>query len=1093
MRRHLYSLAFILGALIVPAIVLQAQTRSRIIGTVKDAESGEMLIGANIIIEETDFGAASDANGNFVIINIPVGTYRVRASMMGYEQQVITGVMVSADRVTRLDFALRKTVLQGQEVIVTARRDELHKEVSNTQMVVDAMQISDATGVREINSFLARLPGVGEENGYLTIRGGSADQTGMLVNGMAYVNAATGNAESSIPLSAIEQVSLLSGGYNAEYGNFRSGVVNISTKTGSSKGYHGTFTYARDNAHMRRFGQSFYDAENAVLCSFLDADVAFIGTEKAWQNDAYRREQHPRFNGWINAAELYNVGKPDSLKVTPLDLYLFGCWMFMAVPDYDGLENLSDSMKQVIGYQGLTSELRKAFAAHHNREEYADWNFDGGFGGPVPFIGKQLGNATFYLSHNSKERHFIMPVARKSDLSTTTLATIKSQPGRNLSLTYNFLHKYQLGVSPIRPAWGDYPDASREGGFMTVNNIKYIAKNPEYWFDPPLYPILMQRTIMNGLAINHIINKTTFWELNLGVVHIQDDTEKGNDRDTSIYARFGPIAVDESPYGKFLDGTHRVGSFKFPNYDQPPGLTTFRFRRKEGDLYDNINVYQYRAKFDLSSQLGLHHFLKTGLEHNYFDIDHKLWMMWNENAYNVYEFNYHRKPSQTGFYIQDQIDYASIIANIGLRFDYYYGGGGKWPTGDPFAIAAFTPQSYPADSVLFNYLKSGRSYIWDAWVRYDSLHPGFLKPIKNHFAISPRIGVSFPVTVNSKFYFNYGHFRSNPPYYTMYQYRYRYTKNGLYDMSNPNLEPPRTISYELGIATSLFRTSVLKISWYAKDVTGQHGEVLYQNSAGSINYSAWANNEYEDIQGVEVNLTKSDLSWLTGWINFNYMLKKEGLTGRELITDVTINNDQEGLYAAQESRTLPQPKVNANLTLRSRAQWGPQLFGTYPLANWTVTLFAEWQAGRYFTWNPLNELHVSNNLRWPAYYMVDLKLDKQIKLGPVTASFYCDISNLFNIKVNLMQYGWCFQRQEGTNTFTNWEDFWKYMASLRLPLYKSAKYDALRQQYPGLFIAGEDKVGDLRSKDKPYINDPNLPFWIYGNPRDIWVGVRFSF
>jgi outer membrane receptor protein involved in Fe transport len=102
------------------------------------------------------------------------------------------------------------------------------------------------------------------------------------------------------------------------------------------------------------------------------------------------------------------------------------------------------------------------------------------------------------------------------------------------------------------------------------------------------------------------------------------------------------------------------------------------------------------------------------------------------------------------------------------------------------------------EEILFDYLESGKSYIWDVWKAYnDSTGGTFLQPVKNYLTFSPRIGISFPVTVESKFYFNYGHFRSNPPYYTMYQYRYRYDKNGLYKMSNPNLEPPRTISYEL--------------------------------------------------------------------------------------------------------------------------------------------------------------------------------------------------------------------------------------------------------------------------------------------------------
>jgi outer membrane cobalamin receptor len=71
------------------------------------------------------------------------------------------------------------------------------------------------------------------ENGFISIRGGSADQTGTFVNGISYTNAAVGNAETSIPLSAIDQVSVLSGGFNAEYGNFRSGLINITTKTGA--------------------------------------------------------------------------------------------------------------------------------------------------------------------------------------------------------------------------------------------------------------------------------------------------------------------------------------------------------------------------------------------------------------------------------------------------------------------------------------------------------------------------------------------------------------------------------------------------------------------------------------------------------------------------------------------------------------------------------------------------------------------------------------------------------------------------------------------------------------------------------------------
>jgi hypothetical protein len=67
------------------------------------------------------------------------------------------------------------------------------------------------------------------------------------------------------------------------------------------------------------------------------------------------------------------------------------------------------------------------------------------------------------------------------------------------------------------------------------------------------------------------------------------------------------------------------------------------------------------------------------------------------------------------------------------------------------------------------------------------------------------------------------------------------------------------------------------------------------------------------------------------------------------------------------------------------------------------------------------------------------------------------------------------------------------MGSLRLAIYDSPDYDTLREKYPGMFLPGNDEVGDLRSANKPYINDPNYPFWLYGRPRDIWFGIQFTF
>jgi len=1075
---------------------INAQTRSRIVGTINDAQTGEALIGVNVTVVDTYLGASTDLNGKYFIVNVPVGTYKLQVSMVGYETQIITDVVVSADRITTVNVKLKIGAIQGKEIVVVAKQDNLHKEVSGTQMVVNSNQIKEASGVRDINAFLEKLPGVSLDNGYLTIRGGSADQTGTMVNGLAYDNPAVGNAETSVPLSAIDQVSLFSGGYNAEYGNFRSGLINITTKSGTWDGYHATFNLSRDQAHIRRFGDAFNSTSNPVLKPFLDPSVAFIGTATAWANDPYTLQQYTglSFPGWISIANQTNANRPASQQASPMDLYLLACWMHMAVPDYKGLANLPADMKQQIGYYQISPAEQKIFANHSLREDLPDFNFDGGFGGPVPLIGKALGEATFYLSNNSSVQHYVVPVTLNSQQTYTTLGTIKANPFKSLNITYNVLWKREIGVSPARPPFGDSPDANNAGGFMQLNNVGNIYNSGKgdfttgssyYWYDASFFPILEQTTLMNGIQINHVLNPSTFWELSVNYLTIGDHTPTGDNRDSTTLLQIGPFAVNEMPYGKLQFSTlNGYGYTPSLGYDGLPNVPR-RFRSKEGDLYDNSKVHQLSVKADIASQINEHHYVKGGFEFNYIDINHNYWEAWNTNAYNTYEYNYHRWPSQTGLFVQDQITFDEMVANVGLRGDYYYGGGGKWPTGDPYNFAMFSPQAIPGGDTLFQILSSGQSYIWNVWEQYNKQHPGFLQPIKNYFTLSPRIGVSFPVTTNSKFYFNYGHFRSNPPYFTMYQFSFRETKNGLYQMSNPNLEPPKTISYELGASYNFISSYTANVSGYYKDVTGEPGTVNYYNAAGTLSYKGLASNTFEDIEGVEVNLTKSDNSWFTGWLNFDYMLKKTGQTGYKNIREIVTNSPGD-FYSDQISRLLPQPTLNADITFKSPVDFGPQIGGYNILGDWDLSIFGTYKAGGFFTWNPLNDPYLNNNLQWPDYFMVNLKISKVIRAAGITATIYLDVDNVFDLKVNDMADGYVF----ADNT-TSGTDFSNYMASLHLPMYNSPAFDQLRAQNPGLYIGGNDKVGELRSASKSYINDPNYSsLFLYTQPRDIWFGMR---
>src|SRR6056297_103101 len=108
--------------LMILPLALMAQSSGKIVGIVKDAETGDPLAGANILIEGTVFGAAADADGSFIILNIPVGVYDMSANIISHKKLTIQGVRVKAGVTTELDFELEESVIAGQEVTVVAER-----------------------------------------------------------------------------------------------------------------------------------------------------------------------------------------------------------------------------------------------------------------------------------------------------------------------------------------------------------------------------------------------------------------------------------------------------------------------------------------------------------------------------------------------------------------------------------------------------------------------------------------------------------------------------------------------------------------------------------------------------------------------------------------------------------------------------------------------------------------------------------------------------------------------------------------------------------------------------------------------------------
>lgn len=219
--------------LLVPFFIYSGTT-GKLSGAIKDAQTGEPLVGANIIIEGTNFGAATNVNGEYVILNIPPGRYNVKFSFIGYETTIMQDVSITVDQTTILQITLNPQTIQVDEVIVTARTPLIQKDVTSSISVITREEI-EALPVATFTELLSLQAGVTGSGSDLHVRGGRTNEVAYMIDGTLVDDPLLGGLATNINNDAIQEMSLLSGTFNAEYGDALSGVVNIVTRDGTDK------------------------------------------------------------------------------------------------------------------------------------------------------------------------------------------------------------------------------------------------------------------------------------------------------------------------------------------------------------------------------------------------------------------------------------------------------------------------------------------------------------------------------------------------------------------------------------------------------------------------------------------------------------------------------------------------------------------------------------------------------------------------------------------------------------------------------------------------------------------------------------------
>jgi outer membrane receptor protein involved in Fe transport len=323
---------------------LVAGNTGKIAGKVTDKESGSPLIGVNITIGGTRLGAATSTDGTYYIINIPPGTYEVKASCIGYHPLKIKEVVVRVDLTTQLNVKLESDLIESATVEVVAERDMVRKDVTSTRKMVTQEDVTTTPGIvtvtdvfkmrtgASVDQFPTRLPLGGgtqlqvqdESLKDIHVRGGRGGEVLYVVDGVPVNHPLYGGREVlDLNVNDVDQIELLTGAFNAEYGQAQSGVVNITTRSGGSR-FEAGAEYKQDMASSFSPGQNNQYASlftgGPLLPESLGSLAFFLSANVRRDDGVFQLGRRPQDLKLFNLIPLHDGARQDNTSDLNLKL-----------------------------------------------------------------------------------------------------------------------------------------------------------------------------------------------------------------------------------------------------------------------------------------------------------------------------------------------------------------------------------------------------------------------------------------------------------------------------------------------------------------------------------------------------------------------------------------------------------------------------------------------------------------------------------------------------------------------------------------------------------------------------------------------------
>jgi hypothetical protein len=930
--------------------ISEAGTTGKIAGRIVDIETDEPLPGANIVIDGTILGAAADMDGYYFILNVPPGRYSITVSMIGYRSQKKTGVTMNIDKTIRLDFELHSEAFKTEAIIVEAEELVIQPDIASTMNILSGQEIALAP-VAQFKELLDKQVGLRDADMRgLIIRGEREYALSMKIEGLETRDNVDNQVETRLNPDAVQEVNILTGGINAEYGNATSGLINVVLKDGGDK-YEGTADLRMSIPSQKHFGPS--------LREYYDQAFDNPGHWETQSNsiDTSRMSSKEK--------QIYSqfIGKPDLLR----ELYLW--------------------------------RMRDEFSNYGDKPDYI---VRGTLGGPIPLVK----STKFFLSGIYEKTYYLFNQAQPfyGNMSLTGKITTQLLPKMKISLTGRYtevsgINRYDRKESVMELGMDrqDDPNQTRENRYIfeNVEGIAWAASQEQAHLTPWPYAgrMSVSERFKNqwSLKFTHTLNSKTFYDLSFMFSNFRVYGSPPALRDTNqtviLQDNFGNTATITGEYALAPEGY-------WPTIiSDPLGMAAANMLGGTHGNYEVSKDKSFIIRANMVSQLDKVNQFNAGFEYFYIDLDKKERREGSDGK--RYWWDWHVFPKTFSAWIQDKLEFEGMVVNAGIRAD------ARIPHQNWINI-----NNYPFDYHWSYDFREG--YLGDDSI---STGPHYRPPTK--WIFSPRLSVAHPIGTEAKIYFNYTHQNQDPPVEYQYKIQRRSdTPNG--DIfGDPELPYIRTIQYEVGYEQNIANIFFAALSGFYRDVNNKIVLVEYIGLRDTISsgegyrtqYQKYAGDIYSSALGLEIRFEKRVGRFWTGWINYNYELYNSSIKGYSrfyqdpthdpVARNTDINNNTN-------VKPTPIPKFNIGLNLHTPARWGPSFGSFYVLSNLNLNLLFWWKSQPTFTYNPDNlrqPYDPINNKRWKPHHAMNLSFSKSFELNTfVTPVFYLYISNLFNSK-----------------------------------------------------------------------------------------------